>query len=314
MKIKSLFYSLFTAFILSLSLACSSGGGGDSIANRGGISGTGDVSLSKSIHINSFELAHQSYGARTKSTFSLNTLAPVFKIQAENVNESNFHEILSIQLTDSSTANSIQLENLNDHARIVYQTEEQAFYIFIFKSNSISLDQYNLKPGHIYTYAVTAKNNYELIYDHSNIHLAGSFETKNITFTYPHQKSSIDSMVYVANAPLTGIDSLNPNFLIHSKYEIVGFDSSLIHSGYGITDQLKVVVNGHNLFKAGYSNLTFEEGTPKALKIKVTSGLSKGLEYRLQLQSSNLKVKTETQSTRIVTTQELPQTMLIHTK
>jgi hypothetical protein len=296
-----------------LSIACGSSGG-SSIANRGGISGTGDPSLlGKPIVVESFELAHESYGLRTKGLFNLNTLAPVFKVKATGFEKDQFKDVILMKFTDVESGQSTTLNNLEDFARFVSVDTDNTFYIYLFKSDTLSLKDTELKPGHEYTYSIEANTGYSFSYDTNIVYPTGSIITRNFTFTYPHQKANSDSMVHVQGAPLSGIDSLTPDFLIHSKYPISSFNQNAPDGKFGIFDKLSVLVNGTNLFKVGGSQYEFSSVSSTAIKIKITNGLTRGAQYQLKIESNGLQMNGR-DSVVNVNSADIPSTMFIHTK
>jgi hypothetical protein len=314
MNKRHLFIKLFlVGFVLLLSLACGSSGGAGVAGNRGGISGTGDPSFAKPILVENFELAHDSYGVKSKSNFSLNTLAPVFKVKASGFSQDEFKNVIIMKLKDLENGQSTTLNNIENFARFVAVSEDNTFYIYLFKSEDLLLKDSELKPGTNYEYSIEPSEGYSLEYDSETVFPSGIITTKNFTFTYPHQRSKSDSMVFIQGAPLSGINTLNPNFLLHSKYPITSYDPTATDGKYGIFDKLNVTVNGSNLFKTGSSQYEFVKVSSTAIKISVKSGLSWGSQYKLKVESKGLKVNTGNESSS-VNEDDIPGAMLIHTK
>jgi hypothetical protein len=120
-------------------------------------------------------------------------------------------------------------------------------------------------------------------------------------------------MVYVQGAPLSGINSLTPVFLIHSKYPISTFNANSTDGKYGIFDKLSVLVNGSNLFKAGSDQYEFTSVSATSIKIQIKNGLAWGGKYNLSIQSSGLQVN-QNNASKVVGSVDMPSTMTIHTK
>ncbi|MBF0198083.1 MAG: hypothetical protein HQL32_10240 [Planctomycetes bacterium] len=278
--LKSIAFSL----VLLIALAC--GGGGNSVANSGGISGTGDGQLSKSYRLNDFDLAHDSYGNKSKSDFAINTLAPVFMISLDDPVSQGFENDLDISFTDVLSESSVSLSDISSNIRMDQDEEGKVLFISILKTNSSSLGSQELRPGRRYFYTVTAKGNNELFFNEEKVEsISGYMDTKNVTITYPMEKGQYDSLVRIENSPLKGMDSLTPNFWVHSKYTISSFDENRSDDGYGILDKLEVMANGNKLFKSdnSYYSIPHASSTFFNLSIENQAQLNWGEHYRIAI-------------------------------
>lgn len=299
---------------LCFSIAC---GNSHTVANTGGISGTGDSNLAKTYQVESFDLVHSSYGTKSKNDFSLNTLAPVFKLVLSNErSEEDLNQNFSILITDTSNGSSLSLTDFSSSLKIVDSGDHKSFFLFIFKDENTSIQSKELNPGREYSYLMKPKEGTILIYEQIQTgQIQGSFTTKTITFTYPTKTDSNDSLIKIKNSPLIGITSLTPSFLIHSSLPIHDFDENDSSNFYGLSGKLIVSINGTNLLKQGLQNITVSEAHPKALKIEVlpSAGLNWGNQYSLNIEDNGLQLE-EQNATRSLSDQELPSQIQINTQ
>jgi hypothetical protein len=266
-----------------------------------------------SYQIDTFALAHPTYGTLSGNDFSLNTLAPVFKIVMAQEVPRDISPILDLSITDPDTGVGYQLDKVQNKLILSPQADNKTFFISVRKSSLLSLGADELKPGRNYKYSLTAKTNVSFIFDgNTTSSISGIVEVKNITFTLP--TSNWESLVDLGVSGQKGLSSLTPIFQVHSKYDILNFNPSRIDDGYGILDHLNVYVNGQKILNSGNTpSLKLSEASATTFKLQVlnNANLSKATSYTLLGEATTGLMMNVAGNATQVLSQDLPSTMTI---
>lgn len=288
------------------------GGSSNEVANTGGISGTGDIS--KPV-IETFDVAHPTYGERSKElSFNLNSLAPVFMLRFAHDVDVNLTDFLEISYSGSGVDSEI-----NNTSNIVTQrsADGKTFYIMIVKTGQVEIGSSELGPGSFYELSIRPKSGSSIVYNEKGYKiLSTELYTRNMTFTYPFDLASSDSLVDLGLSPFNGVNTVTPEFIVHSRYPIANFNENESASGYGILDHITVQLNGQSIFKSGLDKVQIWNASSKAFKFLVLpqAGLVRGSEYAFSISAlSSLEMNIEGHQ-RVVTDNDLPQYMLVKTK
>lgn len=260
--------------LLALSLSCGGGSTNGALANKNGISGTGDVTaLSKAVRIKDFSLAHESYGSGTGGGFVLNTLSPVFRIETEDASGSGLEDRLDVHFEKADTGASATLSDLRSNLRIVEKGDGRTFYLVVFKTQSAALLSRELSPGSLYRYGISSKDGTELYFQGNRLEeIRGEMRTKPITFTYPIGRESEDSMVNLGAAGLGGIGSLTPAFIVNARHPLGSYDPTRPENGFGLFDDMTVFVNGRRIDASRLDDVQFDEVGSTAFKLLIQPG------------------------------------------
>lgn len=292
--------------LLGLSLAC---GGGSSVANTGGISGTGDISKAS---IENFDLAHNSYGTRSSAKdFTLNSLAPVFVVRFSEEVDILLDEYFAIEYRSGS-----KVSTTNDF-RMIRGADKKTYYIMILKSNRVELGERELTPGTSFEYTFKRKDGSDLIYQGQSVSsLIGNWETKTLTISYPVDQGSSDSQVSLGIAPYEGLSTLTPEFIVHSKYPLENYDPAKSNEGFGVVDDISVTLNGRSIFKSGVDNVQIWNASSDSFKFLVLpqAGLLGSSNYEFIVRPNpTLKVIKDGVASP-VSNDDLPNSLFIQTK
>lgn len=307
--------ALLHVFILlgvaSLSLCCSGGGGsGSALSHSGdGISGTGDFKLSK------VSLSHESFGSGNQLDFELNSLAPILRLSFQEPLGASPREMFKVSVTDLNLQQSIELlpGQKNIHSLKLVQGEDQRdFYIHIEKSASLVPGQFELRPGHHYRYVVEAIDGKTL--EHNGVvvgEISGYLRIKNLTFTYLGDFENGDTLVRDGQY-LQGIQSLEPEFLVHSRYPIEGLPSE-----QGPLSILDLSIGGLKVLKPDSEDhkfLTILESNSTSTRLKLDKApLSWGQKIELQVKPKVARWLTES-GEREISQADVPSILTLETR
>ena len=303
------------AFVLYMA-AC--GGSSSNLANTGGISGTGDISKPVIADINT---AHATYGTRQNNLkgdrqksleFTLSSLAPVFTIAFTESFDMNLTDFIQVSY---AKADGQPLNKAEDNIVTRRSSDGKTHFIMIMKSGRVEIAEQELHPGQDYILRLQLRNAGNLVYlDKSSPELNIAMKTRVMTFTYPMEVSSTDSLVNLGLDPFGGVNSTTPEFIVHSKYPIVNYNPNDL--GYGIVDQIDVQLNGKSIFKSGLDRIQVWNASAESFKFLVLpqAGLVKGSTYNFSVAPGpSLKMNVNGQMLN-VTQQDLPQQLTLFTK
>lgn len=295
--------------LLIFGLCCGGGGSGTpSLANGDGISGTGDFKLSK------VDLAHDSYGSGANNDFEVNTLAPVLHLTFSNDILGKPENLFKVKMTDLNINQSIEATPgsaaLNS-LQIVSGKTGKDFYIHIPKSKKADLGKFELRPGHHYRFEVSAVDGQRLIQNGASASsVSGYLRVKNVTLTYAGNFINGDTLIR-DDAHLRGIKSLNPEFLIHSRYPLASSSADA-----SPLDIVQMNVGGVQVLKSDSSTNYFEvlEKTSTFSRIRLApSSIYWGQSIELQVQPRSVRWITDS-GIRSVDDKDVPNKLTIETE
>ena len=177
--------------------------------------------------VSKFELANSSQGSMSGTTFTLNTLAPVFKITfSDNVNKGLVGSKVSLVVTKTGGA-SYTLTSADSSVTASWASLSE-LYLAVGKSSSATIASKELEPGASYTYTLTTTS--------SNISFGsfktGTMNTRAVTLTSTTVPFAISGttftgltspiMFYVNSANAINITTSSAN-----NYGILGTNSAL---------------------------------------------------------------------------------------
>lgn len=170
------------------------------------------------VTISSFELASASYGSRSGNDFTVNTLAPIFKVVFSSAVTSP-SSVIDVTLTNSATSASQNFTTASSYLNTIASSDNKTHYIMVKKSSSAGFtDSQGLRPGTAYTYAITAKTGYALSFSGRSEN--GTITTEDVTFTLPFDGSSANqSLVNISDSSTyNGLNaSSNQTFYVNVK-------------------------------------------------------------------------------------------------
>ncbi len=247
---------------------------------------TAQASAGGTVTITSFELAHAAYGTKSGDDFSLNTLAPVFKVVLDTaLTASTFSDYVTVSLQGGSTSVTNSSLTSDTLVRTVTSTDGKTIFLMVKKAASVDITaKSELSPGGSYSYTITPVTGKTLVMSGKSFPLSGKITVKNITFTYPITSSTADSLVNLGVSTFTGLSSTTPTFVVHSKKAMDQFSATA--TGYGVLSYMTITTK-----KAGStisalntgSNFTLASATSTGFvaTVKSSAGLSSGSQYTL---------------------------------
>jgi hypothetical protein len=294
--------------LLLFSLCCGGGGGGgSSLAGGDGISGTGDFALSK------MELASDSYGSGNTNDFTLNTLAPIIRLQFDTPLPDHPENYFKVTLLDLNLQQSLEAEA----GSLAFQTLKVAkgssgkdLYLHVPKSSALNSSGYELRPGHHYRYTITPVNKKLFLNGVETAQLEGYLRVKNITLTYLGDFEKRDSLVNDRDY-LLGMGTLQPEFIIHSRFPLSGdnIENGPL-SGLSVSFAGLQLLKNNNSFS--YIEVLNHSSTSTHIKI-AKSPLTWGQSFSLAIQPQSASMVTDV-GTRAITSDDLPTSLSISTQ
>lgn len=297
---------LWILALLLLSSLCCGGGGSSSLAVGDGISGTGDFALSK------VNLVSDSYGSGANNDFTVNTLAPIIKLNFENELPEHPEKYFKITMLDLNLQQSIVAEAGSEAfnaLRIVKGSSGKDLYLNIPKKPTGDSTGYELRPGHHYYYTITPVDKKLFINGVQIPKLEGYLRVRNLTLTYLGDFEKGDSLTNDSDF-LRGMDTLQPEFIIHSKFPLAG--GNVID---GPLSGMSVTLGGLQLLKSnGFSVIEILGSSSTSTHFRLNENiLSWGQSLNLSITPKSSKFITE-QGDRAIVQDDLPSTLSLVTQ
>ena len=256
-----------------------------SVASTGGASNGSQTD----IKITSFGLAHATaYGTTSGNAFTVNTLAPVFKLVAATALPANATDLIDVTITNTTTGVSQTLSSISSKVTSVKSTDSKTAYLMVYKTGAVaSVASTELQPGTTYKYKITAKTNsaYTLSSTSETVApSAGTITTTDITFTLPFTGTGSGNYSLVSLTDSTSFKGVPAStalsFWVSSKNYIAYNSGNTTNYGLiGSSGNLTVTLNGSSNVAMSGNNLTISSISTgatdwaKGFKITLASGL-----------------------------------------
>ena len=294
------------ALVLLSSICCGGGGSSSSLAVGDGISGTGDFALSK------VNLASDSYGSGANNDFTVNTLAPIIKLHFDHELPEHPENYFKITMLDLNLQQSIEAEAGSaafNALRIVKGSSGKDLYLNLPKKPTVDSNGYELRPGHHYYYTITPVAK-KLFVDGVQVpRIEGYLRVRNLTLTYLGDFDKGDSLINDSDF-LLGMDTLQPEFIIHSKFPLAG--GNVVE---GPLAGMSVSLGGLQLLKSnGFSVIEVLGSSSTSTHFRLNENiLSWGQSLNLTITPKSSKFMTE-QGDRDIVQDDLPSSLSLVTQ
>lgn len=213
--------------------------------------GGSNAGLGLVLEVDSFGLAHETYGSYSSGNYLLNSLAPVFKMQLKSVYTGSLTDAFdwNISLAGKSQFVSSNLIHASD--------DDNKTFFLMFKSGgeSILSSGNELMPGLSYEFQLNSKDTYTLL-PASGVSLSGNLVVSDVTFTLPFDAQLYDISQINLNSIYTGLPVTSTLFNVNTKYPIQYTTSSSLLSDYGLL----------SVFPLDVSSVSTRSGTTQNIK------------------------------------------------
>lgn len=195
-------------------------------------------SLDSAIDVTSFGLAHDTaYGVQGTKDFTLNSLAPVFKVTfaGNSMTADAAKDLLSLSLTKGSTTISLTTatSGSNTLVDILPSTgSSETFYLLVKKGYGDDEMEQDLTPGSTYSYTASSTGVGGNVKFGSALSQSGTITTRKVTFTYPYTGSQNAIIDLGIDGHMGLASDSDHDFMIDVAGTALKIDAS--ESGYGI--------------------------------------------------------------------------------